>query len=221
MQQRGRLTIAQRRALDELLPAYAVDFSKPLEALDVYGREAPLGVEIGFGTGDALIHWRELQPDWNLLGIEIYPPGIGLLLNRLAAGEASHVKIAQGRAEDVFETFLGPASVAGVRIFFPDPWPKKRHHKRRLIQPAFVARLAERLLPGGLLHFATDWEPYAEWAQALFAAEPLLLQVESQDVETLRPQTRFERRGQRLGHRIKALCYVRAESSATKNEGAS
>jgi len=213
MQQRGRLTIAQRRALEELLPGYSVDFSKPLVPLEVYGREAPLGVEIGFGTGDALVHWGEQQPDWNLLGIEIYPPGIGALLNRLAACDVSHVKIAQGRAEDVFETCLGTATVAGVRIFFPDPWPKKRHHKRRLIQPAFVGRVADRLQPGGLLHFATDWEPYAESAQALFAAEPTLWQVEWRDVESLRPETRFERRGQRLGHRIKALCYTRTDTS--------
>jgi tRNA (guanine-N7-)-methyltransferase len=210
---RGRLTTAQRRALDELLPDYAVDCSAPLLAEHVYGRNAPLGVEIGFGTGDALIHWSEQQPDWNFLGIEIYPPGIGALLTRLAANESAHVKIAQGRAEDVFGTLLGPESVAGVRILFPDPWPKKRHHKRRLIQSAFVANLVDRLQPGGLLHFATDWEPYAEWAQALFAAEPTLRQIEAEDVENLRPETRFERRGQRLGHRIIALCYVRTERS--------
>ncbi len=202
MQLRGRLTGAQRRALDELLPLYSANSEVLLDAAQLFGRSAPLGIEIGFGTGDALIHWATAQPDWNLLGVEIYPPGIGALLNRIEEDGVENVRIVQGRAEDVVEKVLSRASVAEVRIFFPDPWPKKRHHKRRLIQPAFVERLMGRMAVNGELHFATDWEPYALWATGVFAGFPELAPVEAANAQDLRPPTRFEQRGHRLGHQI-------------------
>lgn len=210
MQLRGRLTGAQRRALNDLLPRFLAPFDAPLDQAGVFGRQAPLGVEIGFGTGDALLHWSERRPDWNLLGIEIYPPGIGALLNRIEAEAVSNIRIAQGRAEEVIEQALLPSSVAEFRIFFPDPWPKKRHHKRRLIQPEFVDRLLDRLLPGGTVHFATDWAPYAEWAEAVFGSQPALIRREPLQSDELRPVTRFERRGQRLGHHIFEYRYTRS-----------
>lgn len=202
MQLRGRFTQAQRRALDELLPRYAVNPDACLDAVALFGRTAPLGVEIGFGTGDALIHWALQRPDWNLLGIEIYPPGIGALLNRVEAASLTNIRIAQGRAEEITERVLPLATVEEVRVFFPDPWPKKRHHKRRLIQPAFLGQLLERISPQGELHFATDWEPYAVWAEEVFAKFPGLVRLEALDLRDLRPPTRFEQRGQRLGHQI-------------------
>ena len=201
-QQRGRLTDAQRRALTEFLPEVAVDPLTGLDAAAIFGREAPLGVEIGFGAGDALLFWAENQPDWNLLGVEIYPPGIGSLLNRIQAKLVGNIRVAQARAEEVLERVLKPESVSEFRIFFPDPWPKKRHHKRRLIQPAFVAGLAERLACDGVIHAATDWAPYAEWMEATFAQSPSLVREPPSQAEMLRPVTRFERRGQRLGHDI-------------------
>lgn len=202
MQLRGRLTGAQRRALSEVLPRFLAPSDAPLDAADVFGRNAPLGVEIGFGTGDALLYWSSRRPDWNLLGIEIYPPGIGALLNRIEAECVSNIRIAQERAEEVMDRVLAPSSVAEFRIFFPDPWPKKRHHKRRLIQPQFVDRLVERLVPGGDLHFATDWEPYAAWAEEVFGLQPALIRKQPLEGDVLRPVTRFEQRGYRLGHRI-------------------
>lgn len=210
-QQRGRLTEAQRRALDTLLPQLALDVEQPLDVRTAFGRDGPLGVEIGFGTGDALASWSLDAPDWNLLGIEIYPPGIGALLNRIERESLSGIRIAMGRAEDVVANVLTDGSVGEIRIYFPDPWPKKRHHKRRLIQPVFVDRLVARLAPGGRIRFATDWQPYAEWASGVFMAHAELSQEAEEPVS--RPITRFEQRGLRLGHSIFEATWVKRRIS--------
>ena len=206
---RGRLTNAQRRGLEDVLPAYVVA-ADDNSTSGWFGRDAPLGVEIGFGMGDALCNWASDLPDWNLLGIDVYSPGIGALANRLSADGITNVRVAQGRAEEFVAERLPAASVDEFRVFFPDPWPKKRHHKRRLIQPLFVASMAERLKVGGLVWFVTDWVPYAQWALDVFDQDPDLVPHEGSKTETSsRPETKFERRGLRLGHAITELVYTR------------
>ncbi len=206
---RGRLTNAQRRGLEEVLPEYVV-VADDNSTSGWFGRDAPLGVEIGFGMGDALCNWASDVPDWNLLGIDIYIPGIGALVNRLSADGIPNVRVAQGRAEEFVAERLPASSVDEFRVFFPDPWPKKRHHKRRLIQPQFVASMVERLKVGGLVWFVTDWTPYAEWALDVFDKSPNLRPSERVHAETsARSETKFERRGLRLGHAITELVYKR------------
>lgn len=214
IRRRGRMTAGQSRALAEL-GRFVLDPGDGALDLDAaFGRSAPVGLEIGFGMGQALLAWAERRPDWNLLGLEIYQPGIGALLLGVERLLLENVRAMEAAAEVVLEHRLGPASLDEVRIFFPDPWPKKRHFKRRLIQPAFVALLAERLRPGGLLWLATDWMPYAEWMTEVLAGEPRLQREPEGEAgleESLqdRIQTRFEARGLRLGHQIRDLRYRR------------
>ena len=207
-QPRGRVTRAQRRALDELLPRY--DF-----ATRPFDRDGLLGVEIGFGMGEALAHWAEGAPSWNILGVEIYPSGVGALLNRVEAAGLENVRVAHGPAEQVLEEQLPAASVAEFRVLFPDPWPKKRHFKRRLLQPAFVSLLTSRLVEGGELYVATDWEPYAHWALEVLEAEPGLVNTaEGFSVrDERRRETKFEARGKRLGHAIYDLRFTRSAAT--------
>ena len=206
---RGRLTTAQRRGLQELLPLYGFDDDPDSVSQWARGSLA-FGVEIGFGMGDALYQWACDVPDWNLLGIDIYAPGIGALANRLQLGGVNNVRILESRAEDAIASRLPLASIDEVRIFFPDPWPKKRHHKRRLIQPEFCRLLVDRLKPNGLLWFVTDWVPYAEWAREIFFQTPGLMLCEDEGAGAApRSETKFERRGLRLGHEITELRYRR------------
>lgn len=206
---RGRLTNAQRRGLQDLLPAYVVADGDNATSR-WFGREAPLGVEIGFGMGDALCSWASDAPDWNLLGIDIYNPGVGALANRLSSDCITNVRVAHARAEDFVAERLPVSSVDQFRIFFPDPWPKKRHHKRRLIQPSFVTLMTERLRVGGQVWFVTDWAPYAEWALDVFRKASDLVPCQSATTESsTRAETKFERRGLRLGHVITELVYIR------------
>jgi tRNA (guanine-N7-)-methyltransferase len=212
IRRRGRMTAGQSRALAELGRFVLEPGDAPLDLEAVFGRTAPVGLEIGFGMGHALLAWAERRPDWSLLGLEIYQPGIGALLLGVERLLLENVRVMEAAAEVVLERQLGPASLDEVRIFFPDPWPKKRHHKRRLIQPAFVALLAERLRPGGLLWLATDWMPYAEWMTEVLADEPRFEREPEGEPgveESLqdRIQTRFEARGLRLGHEIRDLRY--------------
>jgi len=214
IRRRGRMTVGQSRALAELGRFVLEPGVAPLDLDAAFGRDAPVGLEIGFGMGQALLAWAERRPDWNLLGLEIYQPGIGALLLGVERLRLENVRVMEAAAEGVLEHRLGPASLDEVRIFFPDPWPKKRHHKRRLIQPAFVALLAERLRPGGLLWLATDWMPYAEWMAEVLADEPRFEREPEGEPgveESLqdRIQTRFEARGLRLGHEIRDLRYRR------------
>ena len=204
---RGRVTKAQRRALDELLDKYQLD--APVEA-----GAAPLGVEIGFGMGDALLDWAQARPDWRIVGIEIYPSGVGAALKRIEELELDNVRLAFAAAEEVLETLIPAGAVQEFRVLFPDPWPKKRHHKRRLLQPGFVSELANRLVAGGSLRVATDWAPYAEWALEILRGEPQLKNTAegySQDSDWRRT-TKFEQRGLRLGHDIYDLHFTRVES---------
>jgi tRNA (guanine-N7-)-methyltransferase len=215
VRRRGRMTRAQARALETLWCRYGVD-ARPGDPPGVpdwealFGRAAPLGVEIGFGMGQGLIDWAIRCPDWNLIGIDVYLPGIGAALFGLEQTGARHVRLVDGPAEWVFDALLPAASVDEVRIFFPDPWPKKRHHKRRLVQRAFIATVADRLKPGGLLWLATDVAEYAEWMVELLAGEPALA-AEPDDApgSAQRTETRFEARGRALGNAVRDLRYRR------------
>ncbi|HTX24761.1 MAG TPA: tRNA (guanosine(46)-N7)-methyltransferase TrmB [Steroidobacteraceae bacterium] len=210
----GRTTEAQRRALAELWPRFGVDFiPQPLDFDALYGRRAPRVVEVGFGNGQHLAELATRHADRDYLGIEVHPPGVGRLLLALAASNLANVRVICHDAVEVFDSQIPPASLEEIQILFPDPWPKKRHHKRRLLQPRFAAALAERLQPGGLLRLATDWAPYAEhMLQVLNACAPLenaapggSFFVESND----RRPTHFEQRGRRLGHEVWELAFRR------------
>ena len=192
------MTSGQRRALTSLADRYVVDPDSGDWAA-VCGRTAPMGLEIGFGMGQALLDWAVRRPDMNLVGIEIYQPGIGALLAGIERAELTNLRVLWGNAEELIDHRFQPDSIAEAHIWFPDPWPKKRHHKRRLIQPAFAASVAGRLAPGGVLRLATDWAPYAEWIAKVLDGEP---QLQTVACTGERLETRFEARGRRLGHAI-------------------
>ncbi len=211
------MTPAQERALEELWPDYGVGENDSLEPSELFRRPGATYVEVGFGNGDALVHMAARDPDANFLGIEVHRPGVGSALRKIHQSGLANVRILCADAAEVFARRIVPASLAGVRIYFPDPWPKKRHHKRRLISPGFVAALHRALAPGGMLHLATDWEPYAEWMLEVieahggwrnrsgnghYAARP-----------EWRPETRFERRGRRRGHPVRDLMFEKSDAA--------
>jgi tRNA (guanine-N7-)-methyltransferase len=200
----GRTTAAQARAQRELLPRYGIAYvSQPLDLDAAFGRKAPKILEIGFGMGETTAAIAAAHPENDYLGIEVHAPGVGSLLNRVHALGLTNVRVIQHDAVEVFEHMIAPASLDGVHVFFPDPWPKKRHHKRRLIQPTFVRLLATRMKAGAHLHVATDWQDYAEHILAVLSAEPSLENTGAGFVArpATRPETKFERRGIALGHR--------------------
>jgi tRNA (guanine-N7-)-methyltransferase len=210
----GRITEAQQRALDELWPKYGVDGSGALLDLEpVFDRSAPLSVEIGFGNGDNLLALAAAHPERNYLGIEVHLPGVGRLLHLLAEHGQRNVRVICRDAVEVLGGQLAPECIDELLILFPDPWPKKRHHKRRLVQPPFVELAVSRLARGGVLRLATDWEPYAHEMLATLAANPRLCNQAPDGGFIPRPEerpvTRFERRGERLGHGVWDLAFVR------------
>ena len=213
------MTAGQARALDQLTDRYCLPVDlEPSGAESAFGRPGPIGLEIGFGMGQALLRWAGERPEWNLFGVEVYQPGIGSLLLGLERQQLTNVRIFEAAAEDVLATTLGGVKIDEVRIFFPDPWPKKRHHKRRLIQAEFVALLVDRLRPGGRLWLATDWEPYARWMLNVLEAQPDLVSESAagrdlSDGPYQRLETRFEIRGKRLGHRVWDLVYYKKRCS--------
>lgn len=211
LRRRGRLTRGQARAIAEHGPRAIVRAVGPVDWDARFGRQAPLGLEIGFGAGGALLDWAEAEPGFNLVGIDVYQPGIGALLAGRAARGIEHLLVIEADANDALATMFRPESLTEVRIFFSDPWPKKRHHKRRLIQKPFVALLADRLVEGGRLRLATDWEDYAEWMLEVLEAEPRLANDCDGFADRFggRPVTRFEARGQELGHPVWDLSYVK------------
>lgn len=197
----GRTTVAQRRALEELWPRYGIEFSPATLDLDqVFARRAPRAMEIGFGDGELLAATAQLEPDTDFLGVEVHEPGVGhclLLIERLGL---TNVRLIRYDAVAVLQAQIPAGSLQEVKLLFPDPWPKKRHHKRRIVQPDFVRLLASRLAPDGLLHIATDWAPYAEHICAVLSAEPAF--EEAAQGPATRTPTRFERRGERLGYEV-------------------
>ena len=201
----GRVSNAQQRAHDTLLPRYGIPFSPGAIDLDrTFGRNAPKILEIGFGMGETTAEIAAGHPGNDYLGIEVHTPGVGGLLKRIAELGLDNVRIIQHDAVEVLTHMISPSTLDGAHIFFPDPWPKKRHHKRRLIQPPFIALLVERMKPGAYLHVATDWQEYAEQVLAVLAAEPRLLNTADGYAPRpdYRPQTKFESRGIKLGHGV-------------------
>lgn len=206
----GRLTRAQERALEELWPAMGLPFGiQPLDLALAFGRKAPCIMEIGFGNGELLVHSASEQPGHDFLGIEVHPPGVGHALLLAERQGVSNLRIIRHDALEVLEHQIPDAALAEIRLFFPDPWPKKRHHKRRIVQPSFVRLVAQKLAPGGIFHVATDWAPYAEHMAQVLAAEPALAPLPAPP--RARPtSTRFERRGGRLGHDIWETAWQRS-----------
>jgi tRNA (guanine-N7-)-methyltransferase len=208
----GRVSTGQRRALDELGPRFVLPYTAQQPDWDTaFGRHAPRVLEIGFGMGATTAEIAARRPDDDFLGVEVHEPGVGALLKLIDEQQLSNIRIVQHDAVEVLEQMIAPASLDGAHIFFPDPWHKARHHKRRLIQPKFVALLVSRLKPGAYLHCATDWQNYAEQMLEVLGAEPAL----ENTVENYaprpdyRPVTKFERRGLRLGHGVWDLIFKR------------
>jgi tRNA (guanine-N7-)-methyltransferase len=201
----GRTTAAQARARALLGPVYGIPFAPaPIDLGRAFGRAAPKVLEIGFGMGETTAAIAAAHPEIDYLAVEVHSPGVGSLLNRLEGLGLTNVRIIQHDAVEVLEHMIAPGALDGVHLFFPDPWPKKRHHKRRLLQAPFVQLLASRLKPGGTIHAATDWEDYAHQILAVLAAEPALENTAAGFAArpASRPQTKFERRGIGLGHRV-------------------
>jgi tRNA (guanine-N7-)-methyltransferase len=212
----GRITAGQQRALDDLWPQYGLDYGpQPLPLRKVFGRVAPCSIEIGFGNGAYLAARASAEPERNFIGIEVYQPGVGSLLLAARLAGLSNLRVICHDAVEVLQMQIEPAALDEVQILFPDPWPKKRHHKRRLVQPDFVALLASRLRPGGRLHLATDWEPYAEQMLTVLSGCPLLVNTAAAGGYAPRPElrtaTRFEKRGTRLGHTVRDLIWKRCD----------
>ena len=214
----GRVGSGQARALAELGPRFMLPYQPTVLDLDaVFGRAGsdsnpvPRILEIGFGMGEGLAEIAAAHPENDYLGVEVHTPGVGALLKQLGERGLTNVRVIQHDAVEVLTRMLEPASLAGVHIFFPDPWHKKRHHKRRLIQPPLVSLLASRLAPGGYIHLATDWQDYAEQMLAVLAAEPQLQNTVADYAPRpdTRPLTKFEQRGLRLGHGVWDLLFRR------------
>ncbi len=206
----GYMSKGQQRAYDSLLPQLGLRYQPEVQDLDAaFGRRAPKVVEIGFGMGGATAEIAQARPDTDYLGIEVHGPGVGSLLKLVEERQLSNVRVIQHDAVEVFTHMLAPASLDGVHVFFPDPWHKKRHNKRRLIQPPFVALLASRIKPGGYLHLATDWEDYAIQMLDVLSQEPSLENTADGYAPRpdYRPLTKFEQRGLRLGHGVWDLVF--------------
>ena len=208
----GRMSPAQSRYLEQLMPTVGIDYAPaPIDPCALFGREAPVVVEIGFGMGAATAEIALTRPDEDFIGIEVHAPGVGNLCKLIDEQRIDNLRIVQHDAVEVLRDMIAPASLAGVHIYFPDPWPKKRHHKRRLVQASLVRLVAERLAPGGYLHCATDWQDYAEQMLLVLAAEPLLENTADGFAPRpeFRPLTKFEARGLRLGHGVWDLVFRR------------
>jgi tRNA (guanine-N7-)-methyltransferase len=209
----GRTTTGQAKALETLGPQYMVPYqAQPVDLAQVFGRAAPTVLEIGFGMGEATAHIAGLMPEKNFLCCEVHPPGVGALLKRIGEQGLTNIRIVEHDAVEVLEHMLAPESLAGVHIFFPDPWHKARHNKRRLVQPHFVAKLLPRLQRGGYIHCATDWEPYAQQMLEVLSAQHELKNTAHGGFAPrpeYRPLTKFENRGLRLGHGVWDVVFVK------------
>jgi tRNA (guanine-N7-)-methyltransferase len=213
---RGHVTQGQRRAFEELLPRFGVAFrASPLDLAILFGRSAPTVLEIGFGMGETTAAIAAARPDVNFLGVEVFLAGVGALLKRIGEQHLDNIRIVHHDAVEVVREMLLPQSLAGVHVYFPDPWQKKRHHKRRLIAQPFVGLLASRLAPGGYLHCATDWEDYAQQMLAVLSEEPQLANAHAgfardrRNPLVERLTTKFHARGERLGHGTWDLVFIR------------
>jgi len=217
VRRQGRLTSAQRRALDDYAPTYCLPIDRVFDPVGVFGRQAPLFLEIGFGNGECLAAMAANRPDCDFIGIEVHPPGIGHLLLALQRSALPNVRVYAHDAMDVLPRVLPERTLDAVHVFFPDPWPKKRHHKRRLVNADFLALVARKLQPGGALHIATDWQEYAESMLALLNASELFVNTSPDGAycprPDYRPETKFERRGMQLGHGVWDLIFRRSKAA--------
>jgi tRNA (guanine-N7-)-methyltransferase len=211
----GRTTPAQQRALERLYPRYGIPFGDTrLEARQLFGRVAPLVLEIGSGMGETTAAIAKAHAEADFIAVEVHAPGVGSLLNAIERDGLGNVRVIRHDGLEVLKHMVGDDTLAAIHLFFPDPWPKKRHHKRRLVQPPAASLMARKLSPGAVLHAATDWPDYAEQMQAVFAAEPLLEPAEHGF--TARPMTKFASRGARLGHPIRDLYFRRRRAPGAR-----
>ncbi len=203
----GRMTVAQGRALENLWPTWGINYSPtPVNPDEIFGRQASLVLEIGFGNGELLASMAADNPDKNFIGIEVHEPGVGHCLLCLDQRELMNVRIMRHDAIEVLENQIPDAALHGLHLFFPDPWPKKRQHKRRIVQPDFITLLERKIEKGGYFHTATDWANYAQHIDAIISKSPVFRAVETKTSK--RPETKFERRGKQLGHEIWEQIYT-------------
>jgi tRNA (guanine-N7-)-methyltransferase len=208
----GRVSVAQQRAIDTLLPRYGIPYvARPLDLAQAFRRSAPTILEIGFGMGDSTATIAQAHPENDYLALEVHTPGVGNLLKLIDEHQLSNIRIMQHDAVEVLRDMLADGTLDGVHIFFPDPWHKARHNKRRLIQTPFIAQLVRKLKPGGYIHVATDWQDYAEQVLEVLGAEPLLQNTVADFAPRpdYRPLTKFEQRGLKLGHGVWDLIFTR------------
>ena len=211
----GRTTAGQQRALDELMPRFGIpEGEAPLDFIELFGNDHPVTLEIGFGNGESLAAMAEAAPELNFLGIEVHRPGVGHLLHLIEQKGLTNVRVANTDAVELLKQRIPAASLDRLLLFFPDPWHKSRHHKRRIVQTAFAELVASRLKPGGLWHLATDWENYAEHMREVLEAVPAFQNAIAPNAcaperPAWRPETKFERRGMRLGHGVWDMLYTR------------
>lgn len=210
----GRMTEGQKRAIDDLWPRYGMDYSAaPRDLAVLFGNAHPVVLEIGFGNGEALFAAARADPARNYLGIEVHEPGVGRLLRDADAAGLLNLRVSKHDAVEFLRNDIAAGTLAELRLYFPDPWHKKRHHKRRIVQPDFVELVASRLAPGGLFHLATDWEPYAEHMFDVLDASPSFRNELGPRLSAPRPdwriETHFQKRGERLGHGVWDLLYRR------------
>ena len=209
----GRITAGQQRALQDLWPRYGLAADEPLDLATIFGRSAPRTLEIGFGNGDVLATMAGQQPDTDFIGIEVHRPGVGRLLQQLDEHKLSNVRVMCEDAVQILNSCFTDNSLDRLLLFFPDPWHKKRHHKRRIVQPGFIELLARKIKPGGILHMATDWEDYARHMLEVMGESAAFRNCAGSGNYSprpgYRPVTKFERRGQRLGHGVWDLLFER------------
>lgn len=211
----GRITVGQKAAFESWWPQYGLSLYKgALDLEAVFGRTAPLVLEIGFGMGDSLLEMAKNEPEKDFIGIEVHPPGVGKLINNAGKDEVKNLRVYMADAMDVLEDCIPDGSIDRLQLYFPDPWHKKKHNKRRIVQPAFVQKLRPKLKAGGVFHMATDWQPYAEHMLEVMNAAPgfnnLIKQGDYSPRPDYRPETKFERRGERLGHGVWDLLFQRS-----------
>jgi tRNA (guanine-N7-)-methyltransferase len=213
----GRITDAQEKAFERYWPTYGLQLGDgPLDFQQVFGNHQPVVLEIGYGMGDSLLTMAQQETDKNFIGIEVHPPGVGRLVNEAGKRQLANLRSYCADAVDVLEKCIPDHSLARVQLYFPDPWHKKRHHKRRILQPPFAEQIARKLVPGGLFHLCTDWTPYAEYMLEVLNNIPALANVSADktwvDKPAWRPGTKFEKRGLSLGHAVHDLLFERCET---------
>ena len=208
----GRITVGQKAAFETWWPHYGLSlYQGAINPEVIFGRKAPLVLEIGFGMGDSLLEMAKNEPEKDFIGIEVHPPGVGKLINTAGKEGVKNLRVYMADAMDVLEDCIPDGSIDRLQLYFPDPWHKKKHNKRRIVQPAFVQKLRPKLKAGGVFHMATDWQPYAEHMLEVMQAAPgfhnLILQGDYSPRPDYRPETKFERRGERLGHGVWDLLF--------------